>query len=170
MSEESQEAGQAAQNEEDQQKFLLHRIYIKDLSFESPRPVEAFSKGIEKPEVNLQLNTQTEKKRDNVYEVTLEFNVTAKIKDTDETIYIVELQQSGLFIMENFSEEELTVMMSSYCPSIIFPYARENISNVIERGGFPQLLVAPVNFEALYRQHLEKVNQQATDSTSDAKH
>ncbi len=151
-------------------QLTLQKIYIKDLSFESPRAVKLFTEPVERPEINLQLNTHTEKIKNDLFEITLELTVTAHEKDSDNVYYLVDLKQAGLFTLNGFSDKELELTVNSYCPGILFPYAREAISNLVERGGFPQLLLAPINFDAIYQQHLEKIKQVQTDPSTETKH
>lgn len=156
--------------DQDQPQFALQKIYLKDLSFESPDPLEAFGKRLENPEINLQLNNEIRNLEDDRYEVVLDITVTAKDKTTEKVIYLVEIKQAGLFGLRNFPEQELAAMLNGYCPGILFPYARETLSSIVERGGYPQLLLAPINFEALYQQHLEKVSQAAAEQADQPKH
>ncbi|HEX5055889.1 MAG TPA: protein-export chaperone SecB [Gammaproteobacteria bacterium] len=135
-------------------KFSLQKIYIKDLSFESPRPVEALLKPFDRSDVNFQIKAENRKLEDGVYEVVLRATVT--VSKENSTLYLIEVKQAGLFLLNNFPEPELAVMLNVYCPSILYPYAREVVSNMTERGGFPQLLLKPVNFDAIYRQYTEK--------------
>jgi preprotein translocase subunit SecB len=151
-------------------QLVLQKIYIKDLSFESPRPIELFTAAAERPEINLQLNTHTEKLDNDLFEITLELTVTAKEKDGDSVYYLVEVKQSGLFSLTGFQEKELALTINTYCPGVLFPYAREAVSNMVERGGFPQLLLAPINFDAIYKQHLAKLDQAAEEGSSKAMH
>jgi preprotein translocase subunit SecB len=152
-------------------QLVLQKIYIKDLSFESPRPVELFTSPAEPPEINLQLNTHTEKLKNDLFEITLELTVTARQKKSESIYYLVEIKQAGLFSLNGFSDKELALTVNTYCPGVLFPYAREAVSSLVERGGFPQLLLAPINFDAVYQQHLAKLNQaSAENSSSQAKH
>lgn len=147
--------------ENDQEKkpqFTLQKIYLKDLSFESPRPVEAFTNTVDRADVNFQLNSEAHKLSDNVYEIVLLVTVTARKEEA--VLYLVEVKQAGVFTLKDFSEQELAAMLNSYCPSVLFPYVREVVSSMVERGGFPQLLLKPINFDALYMQHLEKQTQE----------
>ncbi|MBN1378713.1 MAG: protein-export chaperone SecB [Gammaproteobacteria bacterium] len=151
-------------------QLVLQKIYIKDLSFESPRAVELFTAPAERPDINLQLNTHTEKLKNDLFEITLELTVTAKEKDSENVYYLVELGQAGLFSLSGFSDKELALTVNTYCPGILFPYAREAVSSMVERGGFPQLLLAPINFDAIYQQHLAKLKRAAENASSQAKH
>jgi preprotein translocase subunit SecB len=133
-------------------QFDLQRIYIKDLSFESPKPVESFRLVKESPEINLQFNTEVQKLGPDLYEIALKITVTAQPKNSKTFLYRVEIKQAGLFKISNYKEEEMAQLASIYCPNILFPYARGAISALVERGGFPQLLLAPINFEALFHE------------------
>lgn len=150
-------------------QFALQKIYLKDASFESPTPTELFALERFSPEINIQLNTQSAKLSEDVYEILLDITVTAKVREQEKTAYLVEVRQAGIFTVAEFSTEDFGFMVNSYCPSILFPYAREAISNLVERGGFPQLLLAPINFEALYRDHLAKLKK-AEPPVSDSRH
>ena len=145
-------------SEEDQQ-FAIQKLYLKDVSFESPNSPQVFTDGEWKPEVNVQLNTGSRGISDGTYEVMLEVTVTAK--QNDKTAFLVELKQAGVFTITGFSEENLAGMLGAYCPETLFPYAREAISELIGKGGFPQLLLQPVNFNALYTQQMQQQAAQA---------
>ncbi len=146
--------------EEPTQQFAIQKIYVKDLSFESPNAPAVFTTDFQ-PEVNVELNTNGESIGDNVYEVVLSITVT--VKQGESTAYLVEVHQSGIFNIEGMPDEQMEGMLAVFCPSIIFPYAREAISDIVTRGGFPQLLLAPVDFNTMYTQHLEQ--QQAQQAT-----
>jgi len=142
------------------QQFAIQKVYVKDLSFESPNAPGVFTSEF-KPQVNVDLNTNGQSIGENIYEVVLSITVT--VKQDDNTAYLVEVQQAGIFNIQGMPEDQLAGMLAVFCPSIIFPYAREAISDVATRGGFPQLLLAPVDFNAMYTQHLEQQKaQQAT--------
>lgn len=144
-----------------QQQFSIQKIYLKDVSFESPNSPAVFT-GEWKPEVNVQLNTEIKGLDNNMHEVTLSVTVTAK--QQDKTAFLVEVKQAGLFQLAGFEQEQLGGMLGAYCPETLFPYAREAISDLVSKGGFPQLLLSPVNFNALYMQHQQQQAQAATDT------
>lgn len=148
------------QNEQPQneQQFIIQKIYTKDLSFESPDSPESFLSEWQ-PDVSMELNTNTDTSKDNIFDVALTITITVKI--SDKTIYLVEVKQAGLFSISGFDDENLSAMLGSFCPNILFPYARETISDLVIRGGFPPLILAPVNFDALYQQHLDAQQQKA---------
>ncbi len=131
--------------------FSLQRIYVKDLSFETPSSPAVFQQEW-KPETQMNLSTQTSHLGGESFEVVLTVTLTTKVGDT--TAYLVEVQQAGIFGIRDFPEQELAPLLGSYCPSILFPYAREAVSDLIVRGSFPQLLLTPVNFDALFEQHV----------------
>lgn len=135
-------------------KFAIQRIYVKDASFESPRAPESFRQEW-KPKVNMELNTKNNKLDEQHYEVTLIVTITAT-NDNDETVYLAEVQQAGVFMMTGLDDNSLTHTLSSYCPSILFPYAREMIDSMVLKGSFPPLMLAPVNFDALYTEALKQ--------------
>ncbi|MBB71212.1 MAG: protein-export chaperone SecB [Legionellales bacterium] len=145
------DSGAAKEAAGGEQQFAIQRIYIKDLSFESPSAPQSFRDEWE-PNVELELNTQSVNLAEDIHEVTLKLLVT--VKNQEKTGFLVEIQQAGIFSISNFPEEQLKQLLGSYCPSILYPYAREAVSDIVTRGSYPQLLLAPVNFDALYAQHL----------------
>jgi len=149
-------------SEQAQQQFSIQKIYIKDVSFESPNAPEVFTAGEWKPEVNVQLNTEVKAHANDLHEVILTVTVTAK--QQDKTAFLVEVKQAGLFQLAGFEQEQMGGMLGAYCPETLFPYAREAISDLVTKGGFPQLLLSPVNFNALYMQHQQQQAQAATDT------
>ena len=144
--------------------FSIQKIYVKDLSFETPNSPQVFLEKWE-PDVNLQLANKATLLSDNTHEIVLNVTVTVKLKD--KTAYLVEVQVAGIFNIMGFDKAQLAAWVSSHCPQMLFPYAREVVSDLVTRGGFPQLLLAPINFDALYRQHLE---QGKTAQAGESKH
>ncbi len=141
--------------------FEIQRLYVKDLSFEAPNTPQTFMEDW-KPEVELNLETKSNRIQDAIHEVVL--SVTATVKSNQKPAFVVEVQYAGVFHIAGVPDEQLRQMLGSFCPSILFPYAREVISDLVVRGGFPQLILAPVNFDALYAQHLDNQKKQAEDS------
>lgn len=137
--------------------FSIEKIYLKDVSFEAPATPAIFVEDWA-PEINMELNSQAHPVDDNIYEVVLTITVTAKNKDI--TAFLVEVKQCGIFGINGMDEANLNGMLGSFCPNILFPYAREAISDLVCKGGFPQLLLAPVNFDALYAQHAQQNESQ----------
>ena len=139
--------------QDSQHEFSIQRIYTKDLSYESPNTPEIFQ--IEwKPQVDLDLNSESKKLTDDIYEVVLKATVTVKLKD--KTAFLVEIKQAGIFVIKGFAEDQLNHMLGSFCPNVLFPYLRELASETICRGSFPPLYLAPINFDAFYQEQLEK--------------
>jgi preprotein translocase subunit SecB len=135
------------------QEFSIHSIYLKDVSFESPNSPAIFQEKVQ-PQVQLNLGVNTNPLEQEVFEVVLSLTVTAKLGE--RTAFLVELQQAGIFRLRGFDDEHLKPMLGIYCPNVLFPYARESISSLVTKGGFPPLLLEPVNFEAIYAQHMEQ--------------
>ena len=148
------------QTSQDQQpQFALQRIYVKDISFESPKSPSLFKEQWT-PEVKLDLNTtNTALEEKDLHEVVLSLTVT--VKSGEETAFVAEVQQGGIFLMSNLPEENMKHTLGAFCPNILFPYARETIDNLVTRGSFPPIMLAPVNFDALYEQALQQADQQA---------
>lgn len=146
-----------------QSKFNIHRIYTKDISFEAPNSPQMFNEQWE-PKNSLDLNTHAQKIADNIYEVVIALTVT--VKNNDKTAFLVEVEQAALFEIEGFDDENLQSILGSFCPSVLFPYARESVSDMVTRGGFPQLLLSPINFDALYQQHLQQQQENAAQETA----
>ncbi|MCK4587729.1 MAG: protein-export chaperone SecB [Gammaproteobacteria bacterium] len=152
----SEEATKAAENE---QLFQLQKIFLKDTSFETPNSPDIFTENWE-PDVNIELQTAGKPLADGIHEVVLTVTVTTKVGD--KTAYLVEVHQAGIFTMTGFNENERAHMLGSFCPNILFPFAREAISDFVGKGGFPQLVLAPVNFDALYSQHVQQQKEKST--------
>ena len=148
-----------------EQIFEIQRVYLKDASFESPASPAIFTREF-KPETNVELNAGNKKLTDNIHEVVLNITVTVKVED--EVAYLVEIKQAGIFSTAGYQDEQLGHLLGSYCPNILYPFAREVISDLVVKGGFPQMLLAPINFDALYNQHLQeqaKAREQVDDAT-----
>lgn len=140
----------------EEKQFSIQKIYTKDMSFETPNSPQIFTENWE-PSVDFNLGSHVEPLEKDFYEITLTLTITAKHKEL--VAYLVEVNQAGIFSLAGFTEQEMGPMVGSFCPNILFPYAREAVSDLIIRGGFPQLLLAPVNFDALYAQHLQQLQQ-----------
>ncbi|MCL1824738.1 MAG: protein-export chaperone SecB [Betaproteobacteria bacterium] len=130
--------------------FAIEKIYVKDLSLEVPNAPQIFLVR-EAPQVNVQLRTEGSPVEAGVYEVKLTITVAATLSG-ERTLFLVEITQAGIFRIQNAPEEELELILGIGCPNIIFPYARETISDAVTRAGFQPMLLAPVNFEALFQQ------------------
>ena len=144
-----------------EKQFAIQKIYTKDISFETPNSPKIFTEKWE-PKVDFNLGTNVQALDNSMYEITLTITVTVKSDET--TAYLVEVCQAGIYSLAGFTEEEMGPMVGSFCPNILFPYAREVVSDLVAKGGFPQLLLAPVNFDALYTQHLQQLKQQTPGS------
>ena len=140
-------------------EFTIQRVYIKDLSFEAPHSPHIFLEEWH-PELNMDLSTKVNELGDGNHEVVLTVTVTVTMKGN--TIFLAEVQQGGIFSIKNFPSNEMRSMLGNFCPNILYPYAREAITNIVVRGGFPQIYLAPVNFDALFEQHecLENENME----------
>lgn len=150
---EQQANGVAAEQAEQGLQFAIQRIFVKDISFEAPNAPAIFRKEW-KPEVKLDLDTRSEKIEDNVYQVILSLTVTTTLGE--ETAFLCEVQQAGIFSIGQLEESQMAHMLAAFCPNILFPYAREAVSSLVNRGTFPQLNLAPVNFDALFVQYLQQ--------------
>lgn len=151
-------AEENAAAKDEQARFMIQKIYTKDISFETPNSPVIFREEW-KPDLDLQLTTEYNQIDDTNHEITLVVTVTAKLGD--KTAFLIEVKQSGIFSLIGYTQEEMGPLVGSYCPNTLFPFAREVISDLVAKGGFPQLILAPVNFDALYMNQLEKVKQQA---------
>lgn len=137
-------------------QFMIQRIYVKDLSYETPNTPAVFQQQWE-PELNLDLNTTHTLLEPNVYEVVL--GITATVSNQKTTAFLVEIKQAGIFTIQGVPAEQLDHLLNSYCPNVLFPYAREVITSQVIHGSFPQLVLAPINFDAIYMQQLEEKNK-----------
>ncbi|WP_026376927.1 protein-export chaperone SecB [Aestuariibacter salexigens] len=155
MAEENQANGAAGAEQQAQTKtpFAIQRIYTKDISFETPNSPAVFTKEW-KPEVKLDIDTRTNTLEPNLYEVILSITVTAKLGD--ETAFLCEVQQAGIFAIGEMPEQNKAHMLGSFCPNTLFPYARETVASLVNRGTFPPLNLAPVNFDAIYAAYVQK--------------
>ncbi|ERS92027.1 MULTISPECIES: protein-export chaperone SecB [Halomonas] len=160
--ENNQSAGAQAGGQQDkpQLQFALQRIYVKDISFEAPNSPSVFQQPF-KPKVGLNLDTASEKVGDDLYEVVIK--VTAQVTHSEEgtTSFLAELEQAGLFRIAGIEGDQLDHTLGAFCPNVLFPYARECIDSLVNRGGFPPLMLAPVNFEAIYARKKKREAEQA---------
>ncbi|MGW8310012.1 MAG: protein-export chaperone SecB [Thiogranum sp.] len=135
--------------------FGIVRVYLKDVSFETPNSPAIFTQEF-RPEVNLQLNTSVSQLEGDLFEVVLHLTVTSK--QGDKTGFLVEVQQAGIFEIKGFDDAQKGHMLGAYCPDTLYPFAREAVSDLVTKGGFPQLLLSPINFEAVYAQNQKNVD------------
>ena len=151
---------------EEEQKFEIQKIFVKDVSFEAPNSPNVFREQWQ-PKTDIHIGAQNTVLEDDIYEVTLSITVTAT--QDDRTAFLVELKQAGVFLIKNFPEDQLNQLLGSYCPHTLFPFAREAVSDFVSKGGFPPMLLTPVNFDVLYAQQLAKLKEQQATS-ADTKH
>jgi len=137
----------------DGKQLLLQKIYVKDLSFESPKAPTVFTTSIA-PQTQLSIRSSAQDIGPNTHEVTL--TLTVEAKDKDVTLFLIEIAQAGLFLIQGYSAEERAMLTGSFCPNTLYPFAREAIADIVGKGGFPQLLLQPINFDALYAQALKE--------------
>jgi preprotein translocase subunit SecB len=152
-------AEQAAQTPE--KRLSVVKIYVKDFSFESPQAPAIFNAKEWAPSTNLNLRSSHSPVGDTLHEVVLTITVEAKEKEGDKTIFLVELQQAGAFDISGYEKEEIGVLIGSFCPGVLYPYAREAIAGIIQKGGFPEFVLQPINFDALYQQSLQQQQAEA---------
>ena len=146
-------------------QLAIQKIYVKDLSFEAPNSPGVFSDEL-KPSADVHFANKTTALAADAHEVVL--TATVKVMEGERTVYLVEVQQAGIFIIKGFPEQHLPAILATACPNTLFPFAREVICDAVVKGGFPQLLLAPVNFEVLYAQELQR--RQNETSGRDAAH
>ncbi|QCI15750.1 protein-export chaperone SecB [Buchnera aphidicola] len=135
-----------------QKSFIIQRIYIKDASFEAPNTPNIFHADWH-PNVKFNLNTISKKVEENIFEIVLQVRVIVKIKE--DIVFLCDVDQAGIFFISNLNEKNLKHCLYSYCPNILFPYARTCISSLISYGSFPQMNLAPINFDAIYHNYME---------------
>lgn len=164
MTEETTPAAEA-QEQQLQAGFAIQKIYLKDISFETPSGLEAFTKAW-KPNVQQDLNIQVTPVEEGLFEVLMLLTITARIDD--KVVFLVEVKQGGLFIINGLDGIQLSHAINTLCPQILFPYARETIDSLLTRGGFPPLMLAPINFDAVFAQAVMQAQQQAEANTAAA--
>ncbi|MFC4160972.1 protein-export chaperone SecB [Chitinimonas lacunae] len=144
--------------------FSIEKLYVKDLSLELPNAPQIFLER-EQPEIDMQIRTEAQAIDDGIFENVLVVTVQAKLGD--KTVFLAEVSQAGIFQIRNVPAEDLEPILGVACPNILFPYAREVVSDVVSRAGFPPVILAPINFEALYleRQAQQQANAQEAPST-----
>jgi len=143
-----------------QQQISLQKIYVKDISFETPNSPEIFFQQTQsQPVVDIQVGIEVAQPNQQFYEVILSVTVTVSL--SDKTAFLAEIKQAGLFSLVGFDESQTHYILNSYCPNTLFPFAREAVSDLVTRGGFPQLLIEPINFDAMYQMQLQQ--QQADE-------
>lgn len=165
MAEDQQDQAQPASGEEQAQQpvFGIEKIYVKDLSLEIPNAPQVFLQR-ENPEVGIELHNSAAAIGEGVFEAVITVTVTSKI--ADKTVFLVEVAQAGIFQIRNVPNESIEGILGVTCPNILFPYAREAVSDLVTRAGFPPVLLNPINFEALYLQQKQQQAQQAGEAAT----
>ena len=143
---------------QDQKTVAIQTIYVKDVSFEAPNSPGVFMEENIQPETKINLSNTHNKIGENSYDVSL--TIKAEASYGDKTLFIAEVEQSGVFVMNGYDDQEIKDLIAVYCPSTLFPYAREMLSSMVTKGGFPALNLQPISFEALYAQAKEEQEQQ----------
>ncbi len=154
-----------SEEQQPQRQFLVQRIYTKDISFEAPHTPQMFQENWN-PEIQVGLGSEVKQVGEGNFELVLKVSVEAK--HDDKTVFLVEVQQGGLFLVQGFGEEETGALMGVAAPNVLFPYARETVSDLVTRGSFPQFVLQPVNFEAIYTQQRQAQAAQAEAESGSA--
>lgn len=155
-------ADQEANQQQAQGQFQLQRIYIKDLSFEAPRAPEVL-RNEWKPEVNLEVNHSATKVEGDIHEIVLKITVT--VTNQEKSAFVCEIHQAGLFLIAGIEGVQYEHVLKGVCPNILFPYARETVSDLVARGTFPQFLLQPINFEAAFVEQMRRQQAEAQQNT-----
>jgi len=153
----------AEQEKAAEKQLAISKIYLKDFSFESPQSPLVFRRSDWKPQTNLNLRSTHNPIEEGVHEIVL--TITIEAKEDDKTLFLVELHQAGLFEITGYDGEELAAIAGSFCPNILFPYARESVATIIQKGGFPEFVLQPINFDALYMQSRQQGQQDQAAET-----
>lgn len=153
------------QKAEDAKRISISKIYIKDFSFESPKAPDVFRSTEWQPQTDLNLRSSHNavEGEDGLHEVVL--TITIDAKDGDTTLFLVEIQQAGLFLVDGYEEEEFSAIVGSFCPNILFPYAREAVASVVQKGGFPEFVLQPINFDSLYMQSRQQLAEKEAEGS-----
>ncbi|WP_314186560.1 protein-export chaperone SecB [Aggregatibacter kilianii] len=157
MTEENKDV--VSEEQETQAVLQIQRIYVKDVSFEAPNLPHIFNQEW-KPKLAFDLSTETVKLADDLYEVCLNISVETTLEDSDDVAFICEVKQAGVFTISGLDDMQMAHCLTSQCPNMLFPYARELVSNLVNRGTFPALNLSPVNFDALFVEYLQRQQQE----------
>jgi len=142
-------------------QFNIEKIYVKDVSFESPKAPQIFNDQAS-PQLNMNLSQRVERLNETAYEVVLAITLTCTVGEGDgNTVYVAEVQQAGVFSLIGFEANVIDALLGTQCPNILYPYARQLISELIQAGGFPPFMLQPISFDALYADSLRQRQQQA---------
>jgi preprotein translocase subunit SecB len=148
-----------------QKQLLLQKIYVKDLSFESPKAPMVFTTNAT-PQTQLNVRSSAQEVAQDTHEVTL--TITVEAKDNNSTLFLAEVAQSGIFVIQGYTPEERSILLGSFCPNTLYPFARETVADVVTKGGFPQLLLQPLNFDAIYAQAVQDRAARASNAAASA--
>ena len=144
-------------SEQNAPHFSIEKIFLSDLSFESPQAPQIFTKAFQSS-MDLQVKVDPIRLGDHHWQVALRLTITVKVED--QAAFLIEVEQSGLFAIANFADADMDHLLNSYCPNLLFPYARETVANLSLKGGFPPLELQPLNFDALYAQQQASAQQE----------
>jgi preprotein translocase subunit SecB len=136
-----------------QKQLLLQKIYVKDLSFESPKAPMVFTTNVN-PQTQLNVRSR--------------LTITVEAKDNTTTLFLAEVAQSGIFAIQGYTAEERSILLGSFCPNTLYPFARETVAELVTKGGFPQLLLQPLNFDAIYAQAVQERANRASNAAAPA--
>ena len=154
-----------AENTANGPAFTIEKIYVKDVSFESPNSPSIFNENVQ-PDLQLNLNQKVQRLSETAFEVVL--GVTLTCKAGDKTAYVAEVEQAGVFGLIGLEPQAIDVLLGTQCPNILFPYVRSIVSDLIQAGGFPPFYLQPINFEGLYAETLRQRQQQGEPSLADS--
>jgi preprotein translocase subunit SecB len=146
----------------DQAQFAIQKIYVKDVSFEVPGAPQIFNEPGQ-PQLELNLNQKVARVAEGVFEVALGLTLTCKLGE--KTVYLAEIEQAGLFSLVGFDDRTMDMMLGTYCPNVLFPYARQAIGELVSQGGFPPFYLQPMNFEAIYAEGLRRRAEQVAGAS-----
>jgi preprotein translocase subunit SecB len=162
MTEENQNTAATENEQQAAPQFAIQRIYLKDASFETPSVDPALK--AEKPQISQDLNVEVNPVNEELIEVVLLITITAKSEN--RTVFLVEIKQAGLFRVAGFEPQQVAQIINTTCPQILFPYARETVDSLLNRGGFPPLMMPPINFDAVFVQAMEAMRQQQAEAAA----
>ncbi|MDG9729169.1 protein-export chaperone SecB [Ignatzschineria sp. RMDPL8A] len=145
-----------------EQRFDIQRIYTKNISLESPNSPDVF-KNMQNPDISVQLSNDSENLEGDIFEVRLRVTLTAEYGEK-KTMFLAEVEQAGIFELGGFTDEQLEHMKGAYCPNILFPYVRETLDNLVVRAGFPPVILAPINFDAIFAHRQAQLAEEAANS------
>ena len=146
-------------------QISIQKVYLKDFSFESPSAPAVFTKTDWEPKTNLNIRSTHTTLNDNNHEVVL--TLTVETKHEDKTLFLVELHQAGIFSISGYEGDELAAVLGSFCPNVLFPYSRESIASIVGKGGFPEFILQPINFDALYAQSQQALEEKKAAEAPD---